>query len=117
SLLKSPAAQEACTWLDKVLGQNPLLLKELDLSMKEPGDSGVKQLSALLEDSHCKFKKIKLNKCNLTGESCSALASVLTLKSCSVRELDLSNNSLQDSGVTQLSAGLKSSQCNLEILR
>ncbi|XP_053090938.1 uncharacterized protein LOC113534387 isoform X2 [Pangasianodon hypophthalmus] len=117
SLLKSPAAQEACTWLDKVLGQNSLLLKELDLSMKEPGDSGVKQLSALLEDSHCKFKKIKVNKCNLTVESCSALASVLKLKSCSVIELDLSNNSLQDSGVTQLSAGLKSSQCNLKILR
>ncbi|XP_053534221.1 uncharacterized protein LOC124627784 isoform X6 [Ictalurus punctatus] len=117
SLLKSPAAQEACTWLDSVLGKNCLLQKELDLSMKETGDSGVEKLSALLEDSHCKFQKIRLNKCNLTEESCSALASVLNLKSCSVRELDLSNNSLQDSGVTRLSAGLKSPQCKLEILR
>ncbi|XP_053479729.1 protein NLRC5 isoform X3 [Ictalurus furcatus] len=117
SLLKSPAAQEACTWLDSVLRKNSLLQKELDLSMMETGDSGVKMLSALLEDSHCKFQKIRLNKCNLTEESCSALASVLNLKSCSVRELDLSNNSLQDSGVTRLSAGLKSPQCKLEILR
>ncbi|XP_053534231.1 uncharacterized protein LOC108264148 isoform X9 [Ictalurus punctatus] len=117
SLLKSPAAQEACTWLDSVLGKNSLLQKELDLSMMETGDSGVEKLSALLEDSHCKFQKIRLNKCNLTEESCSALASVLNLKSCSVRELDLSNNSLQDSGVTRLSAGLKSPQCKLEILR
>ncbi|XP_053534235.1 uncharacterized protein LOC108264148 isoform X13 [Ictalurus punctatus] len=116
SLLKSPAAQEACTWLDSVLGKNSLLQKELDLSMMETGDSGVEKLSALLEDSHCKFQKIRLNKCNLTEESCSALASVLNLKSCSVRELDLSNNSLQDSGVTRLSAGLKSPQCKLEIL-
>ncbi|XP_060780489.1 uncharacterized protein LOC132888460 [Neoarius graeffei] len=117
SLLKRPAAQEACTWLNSVLDENPLLLKELDLSMKEPGDSGVKKLSALLEDSHCKFQKIRLNKSNLTGESCSALASVLKLKSCSVRELDLSNNSLQDPGVTQLSAGLKNPQSPLRTLR
>ncbi|XP_060780487.1 NACHT, LRR and PYD domains-containing protein 12-like [Neoarius graeffei] len=117
SLLKHPAAQEACTWLNSVLDENPLLLKELDLSMKEPGDSGVKKLSALLEDSHCKFQKIRLNKSNLTVESCSALASVLKLKSCSVRELDLSNNSLQDPGVTQLSAGLKNPQSPLRTLR
>lgn len=59
SLLKSPAAQEACTWLDSVLGKNSLLQKELDLSMMETGDSGVEKLSALLEDSHCKFQKIR----------------------------------------------------------
>ncbi|XP_058243403.1 uncharacterized protein LOC131351815 [Hemibagrus wyckioides] len=116
-LLKSSAAQEACTWLNSVLTTNPLLLKELDLSRKEPGDSRVKQVSALLKDSHCKFQKIKLNKCNLTVESCSALVSALKLQSCSVRELDLSNNNLQDSGVTQLSAGLKHQHCKLEILR
>ncbi|XP_047678055.1 NACHT, LRR and PYD domains-containing protein 12-like isoform X2 [Tachysurus fulvidraco] len=116
-LLKSSAAQEACTWLNSTIGTNPLLLKELDLSRNEPGDSGVKQLSALMEDSHCKFQIIKLNKCNLTVESCSALASALKLQSCSVRELDLSENSLQDSGVTQLSAGLKHQHCKLETLR
>ncbi|GAA6082314.1 uncharacterized protein LOC113634383 isoform X18, partial [Tachysurus ichikawai] len=116
-LLKSSVAQEACTWLNSTIGTNCLLLKELDLSRNEPGDSGVKQLSALMEDSHCKFQIIKLNKCNLTVESCSALASALKFQSCSVRELDLSENSLQDSGVTQLSAGLKHQHCKLEILR
>ncbi|XP_047678043.1 uncharacterized protein LOC113634383 isoform X13 [Tachysurus fulvidraco] len=116
-LLKSSAAQEACTWLNSIIGTNCLLLKELDLSRNEPGDSGVKQLSALMEDSHCKFQIIKLNKCNLTVESCSALASALKLQSCSVRELDLSENSLQDSGVTQLSDGLKHQHCKLETLR
>ncbi|KAK3548746.1 hypothetical protein QTP70_018779, partial [Hemibagrus guttatus] len=116
-LLKSSAAEEACNWLNSVVGKNSLLLKELDLSRKETGDSGVEKLSALMKDSHCKLQKIKLNKCNLTVESCSALASALKLQSCSVRELDLSNNNLQDSGVTQLSAGLKHQHCKLETLR
>ncbi|KAF7698743.1 hypothetical protein HF521_003485 [Silurus meridionalis] len=119
SLLKSPAAQEAWTWLNSVLGENPLLLKELNLSIKETEDSTlrVKQLSALIEDTHCKFTTIRLNQCNVSEESCSALATALTLKSCSVRELELSNNSLQDSGVSQLSAGLKHHHCKLQVLR
>ena len=58
-LLKSDAAEEACDYLTSVLGTNPLLLTELDLSGK-PGDSGVKQFCALLKDSHCKLKKLKL---------------------------------------------------------
>ncbi|XP_060780479.1 NACHT, LRR and PYD domains-containing protein 3-like [Neoarius graeffei] len=117
-LRKSGVTEEGCSALTSSFLFNPAHIKELDLSEnKEPGDSGVKKLSALLEDSHCKFQKIRLNKSNLTVESCSALASVLKLKSCSVRELDLSNNSLQDPGVTQLSAGLKNPQSPLRTLR
>ncbi len=57
--LKSPAAQEACDHLTKVLGTSPLFLKELDLSEDKLGDLDGEKLSALLMDSHSKLEKIK----------------------------------------------------------
>uniref|UniRef100_A0A3Q1JBC0 NACHT domain-containing protein n=1 Tax=Anabas testudineus TaxID=64144 RepID=A0A3Q1JBC0_ANATE len=62
-------------------------------------------------------KKVVLSGCNLSERSCEALSSVLTSQSSSLRELDLSNNDLQDSGVKLLSAGLENPHCKLETLR
>uniref|UniRef100_A0A7N6AYY5 NACHT domain-containing protein n=1 Tax=Anabas testudineus TaxID=64144 RepID=A0A7N6AYY5_ANATE len=43
-------------------------------------------------------KKVVLSGCNLSERSCEALSSVLSSQSCSLRERDLSNNDLRDSG-------------------
>ncbi|XP_034555978.1 NACHT, LRR and PYD domains-containing protein 12-like [Notolabrus celidotus] len=61
--------------------------------------------------------KALLKDCDLSQRSCEALSSVLGSQSSSLRELVLSNNNLQDSGVKLLCAGLGSSHCKLEILR
>ncbi|XDV25742.1 hypothetical protein PO909_029608, partial [Leuciscus waleckii] len=55
--------------------------------------------------------------CNLTGQCCESLSSALQSSNSCLRELDLSNNDLQDSGVKLLSNGLESSHCHLNILR
>uniref|UniRef100_A0AAZ1Y4M9 B30.2/SPRY domain-containing protein n=1 Tax=Oreochromis aureus TaxID=47969 RepID=A0AAZ1Y4M9_OREAU len=60
--------------------------------------------------------KALLSGCNLSERSCYALSSVLSSQSSSLRELDLSNNNLRDSGVKLLSLELQSAHCKLETL-
>ncbi|XP_034095715.1 NACHT, LRR and PYD domains-containing protein 12-like isoform X4 [Gymnodraco acuticeps] len=62
-------------------------------------------------------RKALLSGCKLSERSYEALSSVLSSQSSSLRDLDLSNNDLQDSGVKLLSAGLESPHCELETLR
>ncbi|KAK9976569.1 hypothetical protein ABG768_021774 [Culter alburnus] len=62
-------------------------------------------------------RRALLQSCNLTSRSCKSLLSVLQSSNGFLRELDLSNNDLQDSEVKLLSDGLKSPKCQLEILR
>lgn len=59
----------------------------------------------------------RLSVCELSEAGCVALTSVLSYKSCSLRELDLRINSLDNSGVKLLSAALGSSCCKLNTLR
>ncbi|KAK2855803.1 hypothetical protein Q5P01_004538 [Channa striata] len=92
--------------LSSVLSSPSSVLKELDLSHNVLKDSDVKQLSVGLESPHCNLQSLRLSGCQLTKEACSPLA--FSLMSNHLRELDLSNNGLQDSGVKLLSAGLGS---------
>ncbi|KAI4899181.1 hypothetical protein NFI96_003322 [Prochilodus magdalenae] len=51
--------EKGCSYLASALSENPSHLKELDLSYNHPGDTGVKLLSARLEDPHCRLTTLR----------------------------------------------------------
>ncbi|XP_077057611.1 NACHT, LRR and PYD domains-containing protein 12-like isoform X2 [Siphateles boraxobius] len=108
--------EEGYKALASALRSNPSHLIELDLTGNDPGQSGVKKLNHLLQDPDCQLKTLRLNDCNLTDKSCSALAAVLE-SDTNLKELNMNNNNLQDSGVKLLCTGLKNIKCKLKILR
>ncbi|CAI5669543.1 unnamed protein product [Oreochromis niloticus] len=61
--------------------------------------------------------KALLSSCNVSEEGCENLLSVVSSQSCSLRELDLSTNSLKASAVKLLSAAVESPHAKLNILR
>ncbi|KAG1926880.1 protein NLRC3-like [Pimephales promelas] len=107
---------QSCESLSSVF-QSSNVLRELDLSNNNLQDSGVKLLSDGLKSPNCQLQTLRFFTCNLTAQCCESLSSALQSSNIFLRELDLSNNDLRDSGVKLLSDGLKSPNCRLEILR
>uniref|UniRef100_A0AAX7ULI9 B30.2/SPRY domain-containing protein n=1 Tax=Astatotilapia calliptera TaxID=8154 RepID=A0AAX7ULI9_ASTCA len=58
-----------------------------------------------------------MSSCNVSEEGCENLLSVVSSQSCSLRELDLSTNSLKASAVKHLSVAVESPHAKLNILR
>uniref|UniRef100_A0A3P8TQ13 B30.2/SPRY domain-containing protein n=1 Tax=Amphiprion percula TaxID=161767 RepID=A0A3P8TQ13_AMPPE len=55
--------EEGCSSLVSALSFNPSHLRELDLSYNHPGDSGVKLLSAAVEDPHWRLDTVRTDHC------------------------------------------------------
>uniref|UniRef100_A0AAY4CEE1 NACHT domain-containing protein n=1 Tax=Denticeps clupeoides TaxID=299321 RepID=A0AAY4CEE1_9TELE len=118
-------AEKSCETVASALKSANSPLRELDMSSNHLGDRGVEVLFSALTNPHCKLETLRsvstttlhldvLAYCGLSEESCMSLG--LALQSNSpLRELDLSNNDLHDSGVEHIAFALSSS-CNLKIL-
>ncbi|KAI4904029.1 hypothetical protein NFI96_024776 [Prochilodus magdalenae] len=107
---RSPAHCSAIAYMLQVSEE---VLEKLDLKKFNTSEEGYRRLVPAVS----KCRKALLSYCNLTKNEYEILSSDLKSASSILKELDLSNNELHDSGVELLSAGLKSSHCKLEILR
>ncbi|KAI2650826.1 Ribonuclease inhibitor [Labeo rohita] len=112
-----PAADEACQYVTGIVGKNLLLLRELNLSEHELGDTRVNQIAALLQDKHCQLNTLILSDCSITEEGYKALASALRSNPSHLIELDLTGNDPGQSGVKELSDLLQDGLCSLKTIR
>ncbi|XP_041638318.1 NLR family CARD domain-containing protein 3-like [Cheilinus undulatus] len=88
-------------------------LEVFDLEKYSSSDEAILFLMPVVKAS----KKVLLRGCGISNRSCEALSSVLSSQSSSLRELDLSNNFLQEPAVNLLSVALESPNSHLETLR
>ncbi|XP_045922924.1 NACHT, LRR and PYD domains-containing protein 12-like [Micropterus dolomieu] len=102
-----------CSALAYMLQMSEEVLDELDLQKYNTSEEG--RLRLIPAVRNC--RKARFSDCGLSKTHCEVVASALRSNPSHLRELQLSNNDLQDSAVKLLSAGLESPQCRLETLR
>ncbi|KAK5931619.1 hypothetical protein CesoFtcFv8_000106 [Champsocephalus esox] len=89
------------------------VLDELDLSQYNTSEEGKRRLIPAVRNC----RKATLAGCGLSETEWEVVASALKSDPSHLRDLDLSQNPLKDSGVERLSPALKSPACRLEALR
>ncbi|XP_077094547.1 protein NLRC3-like isoform X1 [Siphateles boraxobius] len=102
-----------CSTIVYMLQMSEEVLDELDLKKYNTSDEVRRRLIPAV--INC--RKARFVGCNFTTQCCKSLSSALQSSNSVLRELDLSNNDLQDSGVKLLSEELKNPTCQLQILR
>ncbi|XP_073344034.1 uncharacterized protein [Pagrus major] len=102
-----------CSALAYMLQMSEEVLDELDLQKYNASKEGRQRLIPAVRNC----RKALLSGCGLSETDCEVVASALKSNPSHLRELDLSRNRLNDSGVKLLCEGLKSPNCRLGILR
>ncbi|XP_062895807.1 NACHT, LRR and PYD domains-containing protein 3-like isoform X1 [Mobula hypostoma] len=91
-------------------------LTELDMKDNRLGDTGVKELLGVLNNSECKIQKLGLKNNSFTALCARNLACILRTNH-SLIKLELDNNKLEDSGMKLLSEALRNPHCKIQELR
>ncbi|KAL2086063.1 hypothetical protein ACEWY4_017122 [Coilia grayii] len=102
-----------CSALANTLFMAAKTTDEFDLKKYKTSDEGRRRLVPAVR---C-CRKALLADCKLTLKCCEVVALALKSPCSPLKELDMSRNSLHDSGVEQLCSGLRSLNCLLETLR
>ncbi|XDV17088.1 hypothetical protein PO909_016520, partial [Leuciscus waleckii] len=102
-----------CSTISYMLQISEEALDELNLKKYNTSAEGRRRLIPAVVNC----RKALLSGCMVTEEGCGYLSSALSSNPSHLRELDLMNNNLQDSGVKIISEGLKSPNCQLHILK
>uniref|UniRef100_A0A669BL92 B30.2/SPRY domain-containing protein n=1 Tax=Oreochromis niloticus TaxID=8128 RepID=A0A669BL92_ORENI len=105
----SPAQCSALTFI--LLSSEDL--NEFDFKKYSASEEALLRMLPVVKTS----KKALLSNCNLSEKGIEILLPVVSSQSCSLRELDLSTNSLKASAVKLLSAAVESPHTKLNILR
>ncbi|XP_074854066.1 NACHT, LRR and PYD domains-containing protein 12-like [Carettochelys insculpta] len=105
----------SCMDLAAVLRTSQELIA-LEVGINELQEAGVKLLCEALKQPNCRLQRLRMASCYLRTACCGALSSALST-SPALREINLQDNSLGDSGVQLLCEALQHPDCKLQKIK